>query len=309
MNQIRLLITFLVLSLLLNIGFGAGLLSGNSAETEEQEKLPYLSKRIFAEKQNDILINFTPLRSAMREYVNYLPDKVGVYFEYLPSGNSVGVNEKMEVVIASLIKTPLVMAVYKELEKGTIKKTDTITLSKEALDPKYGDLWKRGEGSTLTVEEAINYALEKSDNTAANALLAIAPEKTVQDVFESLDISTGEEEGKILISAKNYSSILRSLYLSSFLKKSSSNEILEILTKTDFNDQIVAGVPKSIKVAHKIGVYQATNVYSDCGIIYVPERPYLLCIVAQANQEKSSEYMRRLSKMIYGYIVAVKGSD
>jgi beta-lactamase class A len=284
-------------------------MSGYSAQTEEQKRLPYLSKRIFAEKQNDILINFTPLRAAMREYVNSLPDKVGVYFEYLPSGNSVGVNEKMEVVIASLIKTPLVMAVYKELEKGTVKKTDKITLSKAALDPNFGDLWKQGEGSTITVEEAIDYALKKSDNTAANALLAVAPEKTVHDVFDSLDISTSEADGKIMISAKNYSSILRSLYLSSFLTKASSNEILDLLTQTDFDSEIVAGVPSSIKVAHKVGVQQASNVYNDCGIIYVPERPYLLCVVVQAEQTKSSEYMRHLSKMIYGYIVAVKGKN
>src|SRR3989338_211964 len=58
---------------------------------------PFLSKRIFAENQNDILINFIPLREAMRTYMDKLGEAAGVYFEYLPSGNSIGINDKMEV--------------------------------------------------------------------------------------------------------------------------------------------------------------------------------------------------------------------
>jgi beta-lactamase class A len=307
----NLIFPILIGSILLNIFLGMRFFQSrtakapvpaDSAKEQSPDNFPYLSKRIFIENQNDLLINFIPLRSALQEYIVGLPDEVSVYFEYLPSGVSIGTNEHLEFRLASLVKTPLVMGIYKEIESGTMTKDTVLTVQKEQLDPKYGDLWKRGEGAKLTVKEAIDLALIKSDNTAANTLAAALPALAIDKVFDNLDIETDQQGEVPLITPQNYSSIFRSLYLASTVNKESSNEILEILTKTDFNDQIVAGVPKNIPVAHKIGVYTSENTRSDCGIIYVPQRPYLLCIMTKAEKEQADEYMTRISKMIYGYI-------
>ena len=128
------------------------------------------------------------------------------------------------------------------------------------------------------MEEAIRLSLVESDNTASSLLLSVAP-SSIDSVFDNLDIPK-EKEGKYhIISPKNYSSIFRSLYLSSYLSRQSSNEILNILTQTIFNDKIAALPTKDIKVAHKIGVLNSVNsnetIYTDCGIVYVPNgRPH-----------------------------------
>lgn len=306
----RLLSLFLFVSIAANLLFAWYFLqttpvAKSNDEQVQQAQFPYLSKRIFAENQNDILINFIPLRTAMREYVTKQQEPIGVYFEYLPSGSSIGVNEKLEIALASLIKTPLVMGVYQQFEKGKLKKDDMLTIKKEDLDPKFGDLWKKGAGTTIRVEEAINLTLINSDNTAANALAAVVPVTTIDTVFDSLDIQTDQKGEVTLISPKSYSSVLRSLYLSSYLTREHSNEILDILTATSFTDKLPAGLPKSIKIAHKIGVFESENAFSDCGIIYVPERPYLLCIMIKADNQTATKHMLLLSKMVYGYILAV----
>lgn len=284
-----------------------------SQQVEEQKQFPYLSKRIFTENQNDILINFIPLRTAIREYVAKTPDPIGVYFEYLPSGISIGVNDTLEVNLASLLKVPVVIAVYKQIENGKIKKNDVLTIKGEHLDKRFGDVWKRGEGTTLTAEEAINFSLVDSDNTSSNVLLFAVGGNAIDDVFDSLDVPKDKRGNFHIVSPKSYSSILRSLYLSSYLKEQSSNEILDILTRTKFNDRLPVGVPKNTKVAHKIGVFSSREepeeTYSDCGIIYVPQRPYLLCIMAKSDEEKTREHMQQLSKMVYGYVAAVKGEN
>jgi beta-lactamase class A len=281
--------------------------------SDASAEYPFLSKRIFAENQNDIIINFIPLRTALREYTVKQNNQVGVYFEYLPSGSSIGASDNLEVALASLIKTPLVMAVYRQIEQGKLKKDDVLTIKKDHLDPKFGDLWKKGEGTKITIQEAIDYALIKSDNTAANVLASVLPGTAIDNVFDSLDIPTDKEGGVTVISPKSYSSIFRSLYLSSYLKQESSNEVLEILTRTDFNDKIIAGLPGNIEVSHKIGVFNsATNKkkgYSDCGIVYLPQRPYLLCIMTTTNDQETQKYMQHISKMVYGYMVAVKGGN
>jgi beta-lactamase class A len=277
---------------------------------EEISKYPLLSKRIFMENQNDILVNFIPLRAALREYTAKLPDPIGIYFEYLPSGTSIGINDNMEINIASLVKIPVVMGVYKEIERGKVKKDELLTLKNENIDRRFGDFWKKGEGTAITVMETINLALINSDNTALNMLLSVSPGKNIDRVFDSLDIPKNINGDFHVISPKNYSSILRSLYLSSYLKKESSDEILETLSKTIFNDKIAAGIPEGINISHKIGIFNSKNnsekTFSDCGIIYAPDRPYLLCIMVKSNEEKAREYMSHISKMIYGYVTAVK---
>ncbi len=312
----RFLPTLLALSLALNAGLGFVFFTSRAEPDEtliplhshESDTYPYLSKRIFAEKQNDILINFLPLRAALREYIDQIPrsDQMGIYFEYLPSGNSIGINEKEEFEIASLIKTPLVMEVYREIEEGRVDKNTLLTVKEENLDKRFGTLWQKGAGTQLTVEEAIRLALVESDNTAANTLLSVIPGEFTENVFESLDIPTTKDGELILISPKNYSSVFRSLYLSSYLMRRSSNEILHRLTETTWNKQLAAGIPPGIKVAHKFGVWQNDRVHTDCGIVYVPDRPYLLCMMVKSEREKADEYMTHVSKMVYGYVVAVQ---
>ena len=299
----------IVLNLILAYYIWLGNLGKPSNVKEANQNYSYLSKRIFAEDQNDLLINFINLRTPLRQYVGSQKDKIGVYFEYLPSGTSIGVNDQLEVPIVSLVKVPIIMAVYEQIEKGFIKKDQVLTIKEENIDKKFGTLWKKGEGTKITVEKAIRLSLIESDNTASSLLLSLVP-GSIDRVFDSLDIPKETENKYHVISPKNYSSIFRSLYLSSYLSRQSSNEILDILTQTIFNDKIAAGVPQEIRTAHKIGVLNSADslvtIYSDCGIVYVPRRPYALCIFVEGDEEKAREYMQFISKMAYSYMIAVK---
>lgn len=276
-------------------------------------RYPLLAQRIFIEDPNDIIINFIPLRTALREAVAKVGDTVGVYFEYLPSGTSIGVNDGLETHLASLMKIPLMMGIYKQLERGELKKDTVLTIKQEHLDERFGALWQRGEGTTLTVEEAVRLTLVESDNTSSNVLLAKLLPTDIDRVFDSLDVPKRKEGKFHILSPKSYASILRSLYLSSYLTQASSNEILDILTKTAFSDKLPSGVPNTIKVAHKIGVFRSRDdleeTYSDCGIVYVPKRPYILCMMARVPEETAKRVMRDVSKMVYGYVTLVRDGN
>ncbi|MFH0969030.1 MAG: serine hydrolase [Patescibacteria group bacterium] len=287
------------------------------AQENMQKKYPLLSKRIFATNPNDIVINFIPLREALNEYVGKQEDKVGVYFEYLPSGISIGVNDREEVKLASLSKVPLVMSIFKKIEQGKLSLNDILVVKKENLDQEFGTLWEKGEGTNLSVEELVRLSLAESDNTAYYTLSDQLTGQEIDEVYKNLDIPMNQEEkdSKVypLVSPKNYSSIFRSLYLSSFLSEENSNRILEILTKTAFKDKIPAGVPENISIAHKVGVFAqedtSQDVFIDCGIVYVPERPYILCVFVLDTDKKAQEHIALISKMVYSYLTRVKGEN
>ncbi len=297
------------ISVFLNIILFLFVFSKTTSEPVEYEPpattYSFLSPRIFIENRNDIILNFVDLRKQLREYGAKHPG-LGIYFEYLPSGISAGVNEKQNYFLASLLKTPMVMAVYKQIENKEWSKSDVLTIQPQDLDPFFGDLYKKGAGTRLTLEEAIGLALVQSDNTAKSALFAHLPDKALDEVFDYLDIPKELDGVLPVVTPKNYSSILRSLYLSSYLDKSSSNEILTYLTQTPFSDKLVAPIPKEVRVAHKIGVYDEGNpeksVYTDCGIVYVPKRPYILCLMDRDIEKNATTHMIDVSKMVYTYV-------
>jgi beta-lactamase class A len=275
-------------------------------------RYPSLSPRIFTFSPNDTIINFTKLRSDLRVYAEKKDPallRTGVYFEYLPTGVSIGIHEKDQFITASLLKVPFIMGVYKLYERNQLKPDDRLTLQQGDLDPDFGTLWKKGAGTTLSVAEAVRYALTQSDNTATRALDADVSDDLVQEVYDALDIPISLDKNEPVVSPKNYSSVFRCLYLSCFLSKTNSEDILQQLSHSIFTDGLPAGVPGSVRVSHKVGMYDTPDggnrVRSDCGIIYLPRRPYILCAVAETPKGKEqliNSFFREISEKIYAYV-------
>ncbi|MBP6962296.1 serine hydrolase [Candidatus Saccharibacteria bacterium] len=300
---------------LISLVFLAGTILQNNAVNEAQSKkasqFPWLANRLFTPQNDDMIINFTQLRETMNDYYNEQKIPLGVYFEYLPTGASVGVKDQLQVEIGSLAKVPAVMGIYKEIEKGNLKLEDILTVKEENLDDRFGDLWKEGAGKQLTVEEAVEYTLKQSDNTAASVLTSSLTSETLEEVFNELDLPKTRTGPFPVMSPKSYASVFRNLFLSAYLNNESSNAILGELTETNFNDKLPGGVPDNVKVAHKIGVFRIADtqdIYSDCGIIYVPNRPYILCVMVAAPEAVAREEIIAYSKMVYSFVSQVKPS-
>ncbi len=268
---------------------------------EQEQRYPHLSKRILVENPNDLLINFLDLRKRLREEAKPFGQDFALYFEYLPTGTSIGINEKLEFVSGSLFKVPVAMAYLRKKERLGIKEDKTVVLGEEQMDPRFGNLWKLGPGAKINLAEAVKLSLTESDNTAVNLLLKEPEVQDYQWVYEGLDIDLKGKAGEPpIITNKSLSSILKALYFSAILNKENSELVLKYLSESKFDDQIVAGVPKDVAVAHKIGVFG--EAFMDCAIVYVPKRPYLLCMRSKSDQQTAQERMKKISKIVYDYV-------
>lgn len=278
----------------------------NLTSMSESKKYPLLSKRIFAENQNDVLLNFVSLRKQLETRFNEVDAPKSFYFEYLPSGTSVRIGENTELIAASLIKVPLTMNLYKAVELGKINLDKTVTITESEIDGGFGDLWEKGAGTKITLREAARLALSESDNTAMHvifdATVGLLPSD--QESLNNLDIDQNIENGQAVINAKSYASILKSLYLSSYLQRQSSEEILSYLSKSTATNRLTAKLPSDTTVAHKIGVYNSDWSESDCGIIYAPKRPYMVCIMVGLPDDQANKFIADTSKLIYDYVIS-----
>lgn len=278
---------------------------------------PYIAKRLFVEEPNDVLVNFTDLRTQLRAYIGESSLKIGLYFEYLPTGVNINVNANEEFFRASLVKLPVVMRTYKFIEEGRMSIDDRLTIEEKQLDSNFGDLWKRGAGTQLTVRELIKLILDESDNTAFNVLYekvnvqlrgdTPTGDTSSDDIYDYLDIPREAEGITPMITPKNYTSILKSLYFSAYLSYAHSNEILRTMTDTHAQQWLRAGVRNGIPVANKIGRYDVEpaylNVFSDCGIVYYPNRAYSLCVmVPTADADVAIPHIQHISKLVFDFV-------
>ncbi len=309
------LLAFLLLSLVVNIVAFLFLYKNRQEITssqnfaDSQQRYPLLSKRILQEFPQDVLVNFLDLRGELRKQAASYGQSFAFYFEYLPTGTSIGVNEKNEFYAASLFKLPTVMSYYHYKERLGKKEDPEITLTKDMIDKQFGDLWQKGPGYKLKASNAVRIALEESDNTAARSLVPFIDKQDFDAVYQGLDIDLNSDNNGAILTAKNYTSILKALYFSAVLDKDSSEGILDLLTKTKFPDKLAAGVPSNVLVAHKIGDYnddKGNEAFMDCGIIYVPRRPYALCMLSIGDEQTARKRMQAVSKTIYDYISGVE---
>jgi len=309
-----LLILIFALSLALGISAIACLILAlsiiNTGQSFEnlQAKYPLISKRILQDPPIDIIVNFLALRNNIKNETDPWGTTFGVYFEYLPTGTSIGVNSTDEFHAASLFKTPIVMAYYHTRERLNITDDPIVEIKPENIDSQFGNLWQKGVGYKLKASEAVRLALEESDNTAAKLLVPLIGSVDFEAVYQGLDIDLTVDKDGAILTPKSYASIFKALYFSSVLSKDSSQEILNYLSKSKFPDKLAAGVPPNITIAHKIGDFvdkDGNEAFTDCGIIYYPRRPYLVCMVSKTDEQTARTRMQDISKMIYDYISSI----
>lgn len=312
MQKRNFVIIFVLVSVVLNItGFyllfvnRSNVVDRNKAE-DLNKQYPFLAKRIFNENFSDIILNFLDLRTDLKSTVAPWGNSFSFYFEYLPTGTSIGVNEKDEFYAASLFKVPVVMAYYHQLEKQKSKEDPVLTIREQDIDKEFGNLWKKGVGYKIRMSEAIKLALRESDNTAIKLIVPKITEDDFRHVYEALDIDLVSDGNGARLTAKGYASILKALFFSSALTENYSQEILKHLSKTIFVDKLPAGVPQNIAVAHKIGVFNKNKdqdeAFMDCGIVYVPNRRYILCMLSVSDEQTARERMANISRKIYNYV-------
>ncbi len=239
---------------------------------------------------------------------------ISLYFRDLNNGPWLGINEKEEFIPASLLKVPLVISLFRYAQDNKDIFNKKIFLTKDYVDNSYPQnsgsaLVQMKEGEEYSLLEVAERTLVYSDNLGVNLILDNVPPNYLEELYLTL----GGDGISSNVRVKDYASFFRLLYNSSYLDRNLSEKLLSILSKTEYKDGIVAGIPKDIIVAHKFGEYTVDEAFDggvslltteaqlhDCGIVYLPERPYILCVMTRGKDIDSQEKaIAELSKMIY----------
>lgn len=292
------------------------LLENNSGPVREQGEYKFINPLLECDIQTDRLGNiYIPFEEKLKQSIEDLNEKkyqnkeIAIYFRDLNNGPWFGINSSAAFTPASLMKVPLMIAYYKQAESDPTILQKKIVL--QASDNDFSQNIVTGKkltiGKEYTVEELINFMIINSDNTAMFNLLNNIDQEKLDKVYLDLGITVPNfKTPEDFMSVKEYASFFRILYNAAYLNEYYSEKSLALLSETKFLKGLVAGVPFGTKVSHKFGerknidLATANEQLHECGIIYFPRHPYLLCVMTRGNDfEQMSSFIADVSGLVY----------
>jgi beta-lactamase class A len=311
-------IIFLCLGMLLGWSFyKIGSMDGISLKALRLEGYNFISPLLVCDTTDEKSKELEPIGDKIRTLVDKKIQSgdiniASVYVRDFNTGGTLNINPSEKYYPASLNKIPVLIAYLKAAEKDPEILGQKISLDESADGNANQEIMPKDylkPGKAYTVEEALEKMIKYSDNNAFFLLADRIDIDILESTYKDLKISFPQEidAPPDFMTAKDFSYFLRILYNATYLKKDFSEKALELLSDIDFKDGLVAGLPQNVLISHKFGLQTEEKngiryrELHDCGIIYNPERPYLVCVMSKgsSNLEKMEKTIQHISKLIY----------
>lgn len=320
LNKMRKVILSFVAVLLFLAGFFAGQLLKGSAQNVKEEctsTLSFINKRLGCDTRYVISkASYAELRDRLVDYIKREEEAgnasvVSIYFRDLHNGPTLGINQNTSFIPASLLKVPLLITLFslEEEEPDLMKKEIIYKSLPTQVEQELSEIEPLKEGESYSINTLIERMIVYSDNSSYDLLQAfLVSEYPDKDLFlntmKELGLVFPRDASENAFTTKTYASLYRQLYNASFLSYEKSEKALDLLSRTTFKQGLPSGMPESVKISHKFG--RRTNLPNngvqlhDCGIVYFPQNPYLLCIMTRGTNETNlTKIISHISKDIY----------
>ncbi|MCG8431229.1 MAG: class A beta-lactamase-related serine hydrolase, partial [Candidatus Omnitrophica bacterium] len=216
---------------------------------------------------------------------------------------------------ASMVKLPLMLAVYDSVHGGAVTLQDELILKGRHKVGGSGRLKALPSGRSFTVEELVSLMISASDNAATNMLIERIDFRPLNRWFDDfglrdtnlgrmmMDFRFRRKGVENYTSARDVSLVLERLYRGEFIDKEFSGRCLGHLMEQKTKNRIPAFLPEDTPVAHKTGLER--GVCHDAGIVYTPQGDFLVCVLTQGapSHKNAKRFIGRIAATVYDYYV------
>jgi len=241
---------------------------------------------------------------------------VSVYFRDLNNGNWFGINEHERFSPRSLLKIPLMVAYFKWAETNPLVLRKTlipVNANEEAKGKNVEPATKLEQGQSYTVNDLIFRMIAHDDDTAYTLLSANLPARRLEKIYKDLYVEYDPRAQDDSLSMNAFAAFYRVLFNASYLSEEMSEKALRYLSKSVFREGMSSGIPPNIEIASKYGQRSMTVVVDgeekeltqvhEFGIIYHPNRPFLLGIMARGDDfEKLVKAIHDITRLVYNEV-------
>lgn len=213
---------------------------------------------------------------------------------------------------ASIIKLPVLVQLFRSIERGQVTIYDEMTLTDFYRAEGSGGLQFKAENSKYSIDNLARVMITDSDNSATNMLMSkIGGMPDVNQGIREWGLkNTGVQTwlpdlgGTNHTTARDMATILYNIDNPNFLSVSSREKIFDYMAHVKNNRLIEAGLNPGAVFLHKTG--DIGKMLGDAGIVYAPNgKKYIVVILANRphNSVAGKEFIVKASEIIYNYMV------
>jgi beta-lactamase class A len=263
------------------------------------------SSLVTGQPMNELLQKVTPIAQGT-------PDLTpGVFVLDLDNGDYLSLNGEMTFSAASMIKVPILLAFFQDVDAGKIRLDEMVTMLEGDIVGEAGEMQFDGAGTQYTTLETAANMIIISDNTATNMIIRLlGGVEVVNQRFRewglqqtSLSNPLPDLEGMNQTSPRELSHLLSRVSEGELLTMRSRDRFLDIMQRTLANGLLPATLGQGATIAHKTG--DIGSLLGDSGIVDMPNgKRYAITVMVKRphNDDRAFELIRQISGITYEHL-------
>ncbi|MCS6830492.1 MAG: serine hydrolase [Armatimonadota bacterium] len=255
----------------------------------------------------------------LSEKVHSVPAEVGLAVRGVDIDVQLDINSTQTFRSASIIKVPLLAALFWLNEQGALDWHEMMPLHNSVRTPGSGILRELHTGLELTLRDLAVLMIVLSDNTATNMLIDRVGVERVQQFLKLLgfchttlqrkmyDFAAAEQGRENLCCASEIADLLKWMAQGAIratdgamlVSDAGCEQMLEIMREQFYRDQIPALLPDEAKVANKTG--EISGHHHDSAVIWTPAGCYTLVVLTRGFEHRrlAAPFIAELSLTVY----------
>lgn len=238
--------------------------------------------------------------------IKHFPGKAGIFIYDLARGWVIAHNAEELFPSASLVKVPIMAAIYEAQAKGRISLDEELPIQRRLKAGGAGQLKYVRSGRRFTVRQLLIKMITESDNTATNILTDYFGLDFYNEQFIKLgltrtnfsryvmDLKKRSQGIENYTTPKDMAKILELIYRK---KLAGAEEMLEILKGQKINDRLASAIPSDWEIGHKTGLMWKTC--HDVGIVFAPGGDYVICVLTSGarSYRRSKNFISEIAHL------------
>ena len=241
--------------------------------------------------------------------------EVGIYIKDLATGRTYELNSRRPFVAASLIKLPIMAALFADVEEGIVRLDGSLRYTRKYRRDGSGILkWAR-DGSRFTISALVATMISKSDNTATAMITHLMGFDHLNQRFDQFGLTetrihpTGMSLASRLDPAldnwttpEEMGRLLEKIYRHKLLRNDGLSDLMiEILKGANSRSRLARDLPVHWQLARKTGLLR--KYCHDCGIVFSPEGDYVICVMTGESRTyaRAKGFISDVGKQTYDY--------
>jgi beta-lactamase class A len=253
--------------------------------------------------------NASDLEAQLKQLAASHQGHVALYAKNIATGESVSLDADRPVQTASVIKLPLMLQAFEQVNAGKLKLADSVELTKDNQVGGSGILDLMDPGLRLTLKDTITLMMTLSDNTATNMLIDTVGLKPTNEMLVRMGMKSTYFYKKVFkpaegpmpadqkqfglgkTTAKEMAAVMESIYRCDMGDRALCIDMITIMRNQQYRDMLPRYLQASDSsedlspIADKIGALD--DVRNDVALVYTKRGPVIISIFTYDNADKS----------------------